>query len=321
MDPLSDGKITQLVASGGRSSGRWILAAGPSEPQASREWQEVGAAWLRPGELFGAITVPADLVHAAIGLAEPPKCAAPLAELLEGGPVFFTQAGFGRGPSYTALVPAAAGMRWAMVGTMAHPHRALLHVPAPDVQEHRDEGPWWVVPPSGPGVLCPPHRLTALVTVGQNVLSGSHDAAGRRDNTTAIAASPVYTETLPRVPESARSARCLVSSALSAWGLENVADAAQLVVSELVANAFVHASGPRIRVTVTRQDRTSVRVAVVDESQALPRSRSVGDQAESGRGLALVAAHCGGQWGVELLDQGGKAIWAIVAAGDHSTPR
>ncbi|MEU5401711.1 ATP-binding protein [Streptomyces sp. NPDC005963] len=146
-------------------------------------------------------------------------------------------------------------------------------------------------------------------------------AGSERHAGTAIAATPVFTETLPRVPESARSARRLVSSALTAWGLEGAADAAQLVVSELVANAFVHASGPRIRVTVTRQGPTSVRVAVVDESQALPRNRSVGDQAESGRGLALVAAHCGGQWGVELLDQGGKAVWAIVSVGDHTTPR
>lgn len=120
-----------------------------------------------------------------------------------------------------------------------------------------------------------------------------------------------YTQTMPRRRESARTARLLVSSALRVWGLEGATDAARLVVSELVANAFVHASGPQVRVTVTRRGETLVRVAVIDDSPALPESRPVSDRAESGRGLTLVAAHCHGRWGVDVLDRG-KSVWADV---------
>ncbi|MEU5402114.1 ATP-binding protein [Streptomyces sp. NPDC005963] len=151
--------------------------------------------------------------------------------------------------------------------------------------------------------------MIVLVTLGQEVLRESHHAAGRTSALTAVAVS--YAETLPRVPESARSARRLASSALSAWGLEGARDAAQLVVSELVANAFMHASGPRVRVTVTRQDRASVRLVVTDDDpRAMSTDRSADDQAESGRGLKLVAALCDGRWGFDVLTHG-KSVWAV----------
>lgn len=160
------------------SADQWLLEAAPLVSVAVDEWATDGAAWLRPGALFGAIVLPADLVHAVIGLAEPTECAAPLAEVLDGGPVFYSHPAFGRDASYTVLVPAPIGMRWAMVGTVAHPYRALLRVPSPDVHEPRGQGPWWVAPPRGAGVLCPAHRLVALVELGREVRCEAHRQGG-----------------------------------------------------------------------------------------------------------------------------------------------
>jgi hypothetical protein len=34
-------------------------------------------------------------------------------------------------------------------------------------RERAGVGPWWLVPPDGPGLLCPPDRLAALVALGR----------------------------------------------------------------------------------------------------------------------------------------------------------
>ncbi|MFI1956125.1 ATP-binding protein [Streptomyces xinghaiensis] len=129
---------------------------------------------------------------------------------------------------------------------------------------------------------------------------------------------PACAETLPRVPESARAARHLVSSMLRAWGLEELELAAHIVVTELVSNAVVHARQSSVRVTVSRLDRLEVQLAVVDMSRDLPRSRTAGAEEESGRGLALVAALTDGRWGADPLPWG-KRVWARLAAGEGDT--
>lgn len=63
---------------------------------------------------------------------------------------------------------------------------------------------------------------------------------------------PGYTETLPCTAQSAATARRLVRTALAVWGIEHGADAATLIVSELVANAVDHTDCRVIRITVTR---------------------------------------------------------------------
>ncbi|NDK24623.1 hypothetical protein FSY75_09075 [Streptomyces sp. TR1341] len=163
------------------ASGHWLLAAAPLRPQAMNEWDENGAAWLRPGVLFCAVAIPAPVLHAAVGLGSPQECAGPLAEALEFGPLFYSPNGFRREGSYTALLPArVARLRDAIPGGVTLPQRALLLVPAPDVTAPVDGGgPWWVSPLDGPGLLCPPERVAALVGVGRDVLAaskGSQDA-------------------------------------------------------------------------------------------------------------------------------------------------
>ncbi|WP_326701117.1 ATP-binding protein [Streptomyces sp. NBC_01754] len=119
---------------------------------------------------------------------------------------------------------------------------------------------------------------------------------------------PGYSETLPREPESAATARRLVCAASTAWGLESAAENGALVVSELVANAVQHARRESIRVVVERAAHDTVRVAVADLSRARPVEREVGDDEEGGRGLRLVAA-LAADWGTDER-RWGKIVWA-----------
>ncbi|MEE1927939.1 ATP-binding protein [Streptomyces sp. TRM 70351] len=125
---------------------------------------------------------------------------------------------------------------------------------------------------------------------------------------------PAFTECLPRRAESAKTARGLVDRALHLWGLEALTDSAQLVVTELVANAVNHGRRETIRVSASRLDQAVVQVSVADLSRKVPALslRPVADLAESGRGLLLVNALCP-RWGVEPL-RWGKRVWADLDA-------
>ncbi|MEU2602256.1 ATP-binding protein [Streptomyces hirsutus] len=119
---------------------------------------------------------------------------------------------------------------------------------------------------------------------------------------------PGYSETLPREPESAATARRLVRVALSVWGLDDLADDGALIISELVSNAVQHARRESIRVVIDRPGAARVRVGVVDFSKVLPVRREPDPERESGRGLALVG-ELAKTWGTELLPWG-KWVWA-----------
>lgn len=323
------------------AAGHWLLESAPTRPQAKAAWDENGAAWLRPGVLFAAAVIRAGIVHAAVGLDSPEACAPALADVLEGGPLFYNAAGFGPEGSYTMLLPARVAQLPPMPGTVAHPQRALLLVPAPNATERTEGAPWWVSPLDGPGLLCPPDRVAVLAAFGRDVL---RHAKGRRDPEPATAAlpprvrsaagvrasrsrrigssvmvetgagmMPAYTETLPRTPESAHDARRLVRLALDVWGLDTVRGSAELVVSELLTNAVLHARRDSVRVTVTRLGDERISVAVVDLSHKRPEPRPAGSDAESGRGLEIVDALSGGRWGVDPL-RWGKRVWAELTA-------
>lgn len=119
---------------------------------------------------------------------------------------------------------------------------------------------------------------------------------------------PGYEAMLPCAPQSARSARNLVTIVLSVWALDDLAEDAASVVGELVANAARHTSGSRLRVSITRPGERLVRVAVTDHSPELPVLLSPDPQDERGRGLVLVAA-LAETWGATPLRRG-KRVWA-----------
>ncbi|WP_327678092.1 ATP-binding protein [Streptomyces sp. NBC_00467] len=119
---------------------------------------------------------------------------------------------------------------------------------------------------------------------------------------------PGYSETLPRKPESAATARSLVRVALAVWGLDDMAEDGALIVSELVSNAVQHARRESIRVVIDRPGAACVRIGVVDFSKLPPAPKEPDDEDEGGRGLALVA-ELAEDWGTDPLPWG-KQVWA-----------
>ena len=110
---------------------------------------------------------------------------------------------------------------------------------------------------------------------------------------------------LDPVPGSAAAARRFVAETLGGWGCDVLVDTGRLLVSELVTNAILHA---RTTMTlVVRLRRTGVRVEVHDASPGAPVLRDYGDDAMTGRGLALVD-ELAESWGVERHADG-KAVW------------
>jgi hypothetical protein len=63
-----------------------------------------------------------------------------------------------------------------------------------------------------------------------------------------------------------------------------------------------------------------VRIEVHDTSPAAPKQGEASAGDESGRGLALVDALTGGQWGVSDREGPGKAVWAVCTSDAGNGP-
>ena len=105
--------------------------------------------------------------------------------------------------------------------------------------------------------------------------------------------------------QSVRHARALIRDPLKRWGLEDLIDNSELLVSELVTNAIRYANGEILLRLILEPD--SLTVEVHDSSPALPRVLQADKDAENGRGLHVVSlmAH---KWGVRRT-AGGKVVW------------
>jgi len=121
--------------------------------------------------------------------------------------------------------------------------------------------------------------------------------------------------TLPGSTSSVPAARRFVESIVTAWGHPDLGWSAALVVSELAANAALHARTP-FTVTVSGEDGT-LRVEVSDGSRRLPQQRTYGPQATTGRGLRLVE-DIAASWGVIDRD-GGKTVWVVLDESSFAT--
>jgi anti-sigma regulatory factor (Ser/Thr protein kinase) len=110
---------------------------------------------------------------------------------------------------------------------------------------------------------------------------------------------------------SARRARRFVAQTLREWGDDDLVEAAELLVSELVTNAVLHA-GSAVEVTVDgRWPGHGVRIEVQDASVAEPRLGGFDLDSVSGRGLAMVDA-ISARWGVDQV-RTGKRVWFELA--------
>lgn len=118
--------------------------------------------------------------------------------------------------------------------------------------------------------------------------------------------------TLDAGPAAARRARHFVQESVGGPGRSDLTADVELVVTELVTNAFLHGEPP-VRLAID-DDADWVRVEVTDAGALPPILVSAGSDAMTGRGLSLVAA-LAGRWGVDRLAGGeGKVVWAELGA-------
>jgi hypothetical protein len=180
------------------------------------------------------------------------------------------------------------------------------------------------------------HRAASPVTT--EVMSVSHDwlratsgPAGTSHLSPAHAAVPTIngsaltqpsaTCPLKPFPESVRIGRDFTRVILPHWGMADLTDLAELVVSELLTNALRHgipsarqlADECPIRLKLLGQ-APYLMCMVTDPGTAIPVLRESGPFAESGRGLNVVESCCV-RWGWHSLEGGGKVVWALMRAG------
>ena len=112
---------------------------------------------------------------------------------------------------------------------------------------------------------------------------------------------------LPQDLSSVRSARRFVRKVLAEWDLLPLMDDAQLVVSELAANAITHAASDyRVRLTSSAH---SLRIEVRDGGSGTPEPQPQSMTNEHGRGLLMVAS-IAASWGIERSEGRRKLVWA-----------
>lgn len=105
-------------------------------------------------------------------------------------------------------------------------------------------------------------------------------------------------------------ARLYVRAQLGQWHLDDIAETAELVMSELVTNAVLASLGQEITALLECTSR-SVVMKVWDDNPGLPEPRNAEALAENGRGLILVDA-LSERWGYFPTHGGGKVVWAEV---------
>lgn len=127
-----------------------------------------------------------------------------------------------------------------------------------------------------------------------------------------VGATQSHDEAALELPDDVLSvgeARSVVRDLLERWGYRDLVDDAELVVSELVTNAIVHA-GSSCAVIVSRGEG-SVRIEVEDHGPGLPDQQSPHWNAEGGRGLMIVSA-LSTAWGIQAEERS-KSVWVELS--------
>jgi hypothetical protein len=126
-----------------------------------------------------------------------------------------------------------------------------------------------------------------------------------------------YSISIPNDPRAVTVCRRTLRLILTIHGLIRLADTAELLAAELVANAVFHTKGPAtLRV---RWSMGILQIGVWDadpEPPEPPGELASLTDAEDGRGLALVRA-CSDAWGWQPLfryGNQGKYVWCDLAA-------
>ncbi|MFI2367954.1 SpoIIE family protein phosphatase [Streptomyces sp. NPDC018833] len=132
----------------------------------------------------------------------------------------------------------------------------------------------------------------------------SDDVALLLARTSRLAPELVATWELPAEPTAPAKARRLTADQLATWGLEELAFTTELIVSELVTNAYRYAGGP---LTLRLIHHHRLICEVTDPSSTSPHLRRARSTDEGGRGLLLVA-QLTEHWGTRHAREG-KTVW------------
>jgi anti-sigma regulatory factor (Ser/Thr protein kinase) len=114
---------------------------------------------------------------------------------------------------------------------------------------------------------------------------------------------------LPPALSSAGEARSFVRGTAEAILADEALDTVELLTSEVVTNAVLHAGDSPVVLVVCRGH--TVRVSVQDTCSRWPMRRHVAETALSGRGIALVDM-LASAWGIERMPETGKRVWFEV---------
>ena len=132
---------------------------------------------------------------------------------------------------------------------------------------------------------------------------------------------------LAALPTAPACARGHVRTVALEWGLQDLADTAELLASELVTNAVQASKRLRIRadlaiVPVVQiwivSDHRSMVIHVWDGNDEMPVRRNAGIDEESGRGLMLVeslSSECGA-----YRTANGKVVWVMIGGSQDDPP-
>lgn len=103
------------------------------------------------------------------------------------------------------------------------------------------------------------------------------------------------------------AARQMVAALLPMWDLEHLTGDAQLIVTELVTNAYQHAPGSDTFELEIVGSPARIRIALADGSAVRPVIAELDQTRPTGRGMRIVAA-LATAWGAED-HHGGKRVW------------
>ncbi|MFE6620228.1 SpoIIE family protein phosphatase [Streptomyces sp. NPDC057740] len=156
------------------------------------------------------------------------------------------------------------------------------------------------------------HPAASMDDACDTIIRALNTRGGRKDDVAllmarlnGIAPQDVAEWRLALDPVEVGRARAVVREQLHDWGLERLADSAELMVSELVTNALRHSHTRPVELRLVRGD--TLLCEVDDDDHDLPTLLNAGPADESGRGLRVVSV-LAREWGTSRTATG-KAVW------------
>jgi serine phosphatase RsbU (regulator of sigma subunit) len=156
------------------------------------------------------------------------------------------------------------------------------------------------------------HPAASMDDACDTIIRALNPRGGRKDDVALLMArlngiprEDVATWELDVDPREAGRARRLVRQTLHGWGLDALAETAELLVGEVVANALRHARTSRVGLRLVRAGALLCEVA--DDDHAVPVLLSAGPDDEGGRGMRIVS-RLAREWGTSRTARG-KTVW------------